>query len=43
MLLSRICTGVSGRNGRNSDASAMVSMLPKFELVHADIYLRMLA
>src|SRR6266568_1897439 len=29
-LMSRICFGSSGKNGRNSDAPAMLNMFPKF-------------
>ena len=42
-MLSRIWTGSSGRNGSTSEASAIDSMLPKFELVPMRTYLRMLA
>ena len=42
-LLSRICFGSSGRNGRKSDAPAMLTMLPKFALVVMKTYLSVLA
>ena len=42
MLFSRICVGSIGRNGRNGDAPAMLSMLPKFELVPIMMYFMML-
>ena len=32
-----------GRNGRNSDAAAMLNMLPKLELVPITMYFMMLA
>jgi hypothetical protein len=35
--------GNIGRNGRRNDASAMLNMLPKFELVPITMYLMMLA
>ncbi len=43
MLLSRICVGSIGRKGRNSDAPAMLNMLPKLELVPIMMYFMMLA
>ena len=42
-LLSRICLGSSGRNGRNSDATAMLTMLPKLALVVMAMYFSVLA
>src|SRR4029434_3770382 len=41
-LLMRSCRGSIGRKGRNSDANAMLSMLPKFELVAMRMYFMML-
>ena len=37
-LFSRICVGSIGKNGRNSDAPAMLNMFPKFELVPISRY-----
>ena len=42
-LLSRICPASSGRNGRNSDATAMLTMLPRLALVVVRTYLSVLA
>src|SRR5581483_4973282 len=42
-LLSRICFASRGRNGMNSVATAMLTMLPKFALVVMATYLRVLA
>ena len=42
-LLSRICPASSGRNGRNSEAAAMLTMLPRFALVVVRMYLSVLA
>src|SRR4026209_329470 len=42
-LFKRICVGSMGRNGRNTDAAAMLNMLPKLELVPMKRYLRTLA
>ena len=42
-LVSRICLGSSGRNGRNSDAPAMLNMLPKLALVAMNTYFSVLA
>ena len=41
--MSRIWVASIGRNGRNSDAAAIDSMLPKFELDPMRTYFRMLA
>jgi hypothetical protein len=42
-LLSRIWLGSIGRKGRNTAAPAMLSMLPKFELIPIRMYLSVLA
>ena len=42
-LLSRIWPASSGRNGRNSDATAMLTMLPRLALVVVSMYLSVLA
>src|ERR1035441_422755 len=42
-LFNRIWVGNRGRKGRNSDAAAMLNMLPKFELVPMMMYFMMLA
>src|ERR1017187_6640421 len=42
-LFNRIWVGNMGRNGRNSDAAAMLNMLPKLELVLMMMYFMMLA
>ena len=41
-LLSRICTGNIGKNGKNADATAILNMLPKLELEPISTYLLML-
>ena len=41
-LFSKICVGSMGKNGRNSEATAIDSMLPKLELAPMRTYLRML-
>ncbi len=42
MLLSKICVGSIGRNGRNKEPPAMLNMLPKLELVPIMMYFIML-
>jgi hypothetical protein len=42
-LLRRICVASRGRNGRKSEAAAIDSMLPKFELDPMRTYLRTFA
>ena len=42
-LLSRICFASSGRKGRNSEATAMLIMLPKLALVVMEMYFIVLA
>ena len=42
-FVSNICFGSIGRKGRNSDAVAIDSMLPKFELAPMRTYFRMFA
>ena len=42
-LLSRICEASRGRNGRNSEAPAMLNMLPKLALMVVRMYLSVLA
>ena len=42
-LVSRICFGNNGRNGRNSDAPAMLNMLPKLALVAMKTYFSVFA
>ena len=42
-LLSRIWPAGSGRNGRNSEATAMLTMLPRLALVVVRMYLSVLA
>ena len=41
-LSTRICSGSSGRNGRNTLATSMLNTLPKFELAVILMYLMML-
>ena len=42
-MISRICFGSIGKNGRNSEAPAMLNVFPKFALVAMNKYLRVLA
>ena len=42
-LLSRICVANKGRKGKNTDASAMLTMLPKLALITVSKYLSVLA
>jgi hypothetical protein len=42
-FISKICFGNNGRNGRNSDAPAMLNIFPKFALVAIKTYFNVLA
>ena len=42
-LFSRIWPAMSGRNGRNSEATAMLTMLPRLALVVVRMYLSVFA
>ena len=42
-LVSSTCLGRSGKKGRNSDAAAMLNMLPKLALVAMNTYFSVLA
>ena len=42
-LINRICLGSIGRKGRNSEAPAMLNMLPKLALVAMNTYFSVLA